>query len=52
MNERQIEKIFKAKEALEGAGVKLHRDFGYFEVPKFDPFLLFDEFRVIRLPNS
>ncbi len=29
---------------LEGAGVSLKRGFGYAEVPKFDPFLLFDNF--------
>jgi len=41
---RTIAEIIHTKEALEGAGVKLHRGFGYFELPKFDPFLLFDDF--------
>jgi quercetin 2,3-dioxygenase len=31
-------------ETLEGAGVHLHRGFGYHELPLFDPFLLFDDF--------
>ena len=44
MNVRKIERIFPAKATLEGAGVHLKRGFGYFEVPKFDPFLLFDDF--------
>jgi quercetin 2,3-dioxygenase len=29
---------------MEGAGVKLHRVFGYSEVPLFDPFLMLDDF--------
>lgn len=44
MSTRKIEKIFRAKPTVEGAGVRLKRGFGYFEVPKFDPFLLFDDF--------
>jgi redox-sensitive bicupin YhaK (pirin superfamily) len=30
---------------MEGAGVKLHRGFGFGETTEFDPFLLFDDFR-------
>ena len=30
---------------MEGAGVKLHRGFGFGETNEFDPFLLFDDFR-------
>ena len=41
---RALQAIFPAKGTLEGAGVKLHRGFGYYELPKFDPFLLFDDF--------
>jgi len=41
---RKLQNTFQAKGTLEGAGVKLHRGFGYFELPKFDPFLLFDDF--------
>lgn len=41
---RTIREIFEAKKAIEGAGVHLHRGFGHPELPKFDPFLLFDDF--------
>ena len=30
---------------MEGAGVRLHRAFGYHDLPAFDPFLMFDDFR-------
>lgn len=43
-NLRTIREVYKAKAAIEGAGVHLHRGFGYPELPKFDPFLLFDDF--------
>jgi redox-sensitive bicupin YhaK (pirin superfamily) len=33
---------------VEGAGVRLHRAFGTYEVPQFDPFLLLDDFRARR----
>jgi quercetin 2,3-dioxygenase len=42
---RKIEKVWQSKPTLEGAGVRLHRAFGYYQVPQFDPFLLFDDFR-------
>ena len=42
---RKIKKIIKSKPTLEGAGVRLKRAFGFSEVPLFDPFLLFDDFR-------
>ncbi len=41
---RIIDTVINTKEAIEGAGVRLHRGFGYFELPLFDPFLLFDDF--------
>ncbi len=41
---RIIEKVIQMKPAIEGAGVRLHRGFGYYELPQFDPFLLFDDF--------
>lgn len=44
MQTRKIEKVYPAKPTMEGAGVRLKRGFGYFEVPEFDPFLLFDDF--------
>ena len=36
---------------MEGAGVKLHRGFGFGETSEFDPFLLFDDFRGERPPD-
>lgn len=44
MSTRTIAETLTAKETYEGAGVKLHRGFGFFELPHFDPFLLFDDF--------
>lgn len=44
MNIRSIAAVITAKEAIEGAGVRLHRGFAQGEVPRFDPFLLFDDF--------
>ncbi len=41
---RKIDKLFRSKPTLEGAGVHLKRAFGYYEVPEFDPFLLLDYF--------
>ncbi len=35
----------KATPTLEGAGVKLHRAFGFADPSELDPFLLFDDFR-------
>ena len=42
---RKIRKVLKSQPTLEGAGVHLRRGFGFREVPMFDPFLLFDDFR-------
>jgi quercetin 2,3-dioxygenase len=42
---RAIRKVLKARPTLEGAGVHLKRVFGFSEVPRFDPFLLLDDFR-------
>jgi len=42
---RKIKKVIRSKPTVEGAGVHLHRAFGNSEVPGFDPFLLFDDFR-------
>jgi redox-sensitive bicupin YhaK (pirin superfamily) len=42
---RAITKVFRSRPVLEGAGVHLHRAFGYSQVPFFDPFLLLDDFR-------
>jgi len=35
----------KSQPVIEGAGVRLHRAFGYHDVPAFDPFLMLDDFR-------
>lgn len=35
----------RARPAIEGAGVHLHRAFGFTEPEAFDPFLMFDDFR-------
>ena len=45
MQTRKIKKVIKSKPTLEGAGVHLHRVFGFAEVPQLDPFLLLDDFR-------
>lgn len=42
---RKIKLIKDAVSTMEGAGVKLQRAFGYYDLPLFDPFLLFDDFR-------
>jgi redox-sensitive bicupin YhaK (pirin superfamily) len=42
--ERFIEKAWKSRPTMEGAGVRLNRAFGFYEVPLFDPFLLLDDF--------
>lgn len=41
---RKIKELFKARQTMEGAGVRLNRVFSQPEVPKFDPFLLLDDF--------
>ncbi len=41
---RAVALLLTGKPTLEGAGVRLNRVFGYPELPKFDPFLLFDDF--------
>jgi quercetin 2,3-dioxygenase len=42
---RKIRKVLISQPTIEGAGVHLHRGFGFREVPLFDPFLMFDDFR-------
>lgn len=41
---RKIKGVLSSKPTIEGAGVHLKRVFGYPEVPRFDPFLLLDDF--------
>jgi redox-sensitive bicupin YhaK (pirin superfamily) len=45
MSIRPVKSISQSKSAIEGAGVKLRRAFGFGETSAFDPFLLFDDFR-------
>lgn len=45
MSIRPVKSASLARPTLEGAGVKLHRAFGFSEPRQFDPFLLFDDFR-------
>jgi redox-sensitive bicupin YhaK (pirin superfamily) len=45
MSIRPVKRIVQAKPAVEGAGVKLRRAFGFGDTGEFDPFLLFDDFR-------
>ncbi len=45
MSIRPIVSANAAKPTVEGAGVKLHRAFGFHEPSRHDPFLLFDDFR-------
>lgn len=41
---RKINKIWKGRPTIEGAGVLLKRAFGNSQVPQFDPFLMLDDF--------
>lgn len=41
---RSVAMLLTGKPTVEGAGVRLNRIFGYPEVPRFDPFLLLDDF--------
>jgi quercetin 2,3-dioxygenase len=45
MSIRPVKRIVTARPAIEGAGVKLQRAFGFGDTTEFDPFLLFDDFR-------
>jgi redox-sensitive bicupin YhaK (pirin superfamily) len=45
MSIRAVNRVIQASPAIEGAGVRLHRGFGFGDTADFDPFLLFDDFR-------
>jgi redox-sensitive bicupin YhaK (pirin superfamily) len=45
MSIRPVKQIIKPQPAIEGAGVKLQRAFGFGNTEEFDPFLLLDDFR-------
>ena len=36
--------VLRSKDTIEGAGVRLKRAFGFYQVPQLDPFLLLDDF--------
>ncbi len=42
---RKIQSMLTRQPTLEGAGVHLNRVFGYGQSPRFDPFLMLDDFR-------
>ena len=44
-NLREIKMVLTRQPTLEGAGVHLHRVFGFSESPQLDPFLMLDDFR-------
>ena len=44
MSIRPVKEIIQAQPTMEGAGVRLHRAFGFGKTEDFDPFLLFDDF--------
>lgn len=45
MSIRPVKQLTQAEPHMEGAGVHLHRAFGFGKTELFDPFLLFDDFR-------
>lgn len=45
MSIRPVKRIGRARPTMEGAGVHLHRAFGFGDTAELDPFLLFDDFR-------
>jgi redox-sensitive bicupin YhaK (pirin superfamily) len=45
MSIRAVKRVSQSKPALEGAGVRLRRAFGFGNTGDFDPFLLLDDFR-------
>lgn len=42
--DRRIDRYFEGRESRDGAGVRLIRTFGYYDIPAFDPFLMMDFF--------
>src|SRR3954469_5506523 len=45
MSVRPVKRIVQSSPAVEGAGVKLRRAFGFGDTGEYDPFLLLDDFR-------
>jgi redox-sensitive bicupin YhaK (pirin superfamily) len=48
MRTRPVSQTLRARPTTEGAGVRLHRVFGFGQTEPFDPFLLLDDFRSDR----
>jgi redox-sensitive bicupin YhaK (pirin superfamily) len=46
--DREVLSITRAQAALEGAGVRLKRAFGFNQLPNYDPFLLLDDIHSTR----
>jgi len=42
---RKVKMVLQRQPTVEGAGVHLHRVFGFSEAPQLDPFLMLDDFR-------
>ncbi|MEM8838358.1 MAG: pirin family protein [Pseudomonadota bacterium] len=51
MSIRPVTQVSQAQPTMEGAGVKLHRAFGFGDPSLADPFLLFDDFRNDRVED-
>jgi redox-sensitive bicupin YhaK (pirin superfamily) len=51
MSIRPVRRIVRAQPTIEGAGVHLHRAFGFGDTEDFDPFLLLDDMRNERLED-
>ena len=45
LSSRTVRRVLTRQPTMEGAGVHLHRVFGYHQLPLFDPFLMLDDFR-------
>lgn len=45
MSIRPVKRVARSQPAIEGAGVRLRRAFGFGDPQEFDPFLLLDDFR-------
>jgi redox-sensitive bicupin YhaK (pirin superfamily) len=51
MSDRSIKRVSRAQPAIEGAGVRLRRAFGFGDPSEVDPFLLLDDLRNERLED-
>ena len=51
MSVRPIKRVIHTRPTIEGAGVKRERAFGFGDTTEFDPFLLLDDFRNVRLDD-